>query len=91
MNTADSAAKKQENLQTELSSLKHQVECKTKEIVKIKHELENAQSCQLADLQIFENVVKSLEQRVQQFGLYNTLLLIIYTLYINILYFGGNP
>ena len=50
MNTADSAAKKQENLQTELSSLKHQVECKTKEIVKIKHELENAQSRQLADL-----------------------------------------
>jgi uncharacterized membrane-anchored protein YhcB (DUF1043 family) len=64
MNTADSAAKKQENLQTELSSLKHQVECKTKEIVKITHELENAQSRQLADLQIFENVLKKMSNKL---------------------------
>lgn len=91
MTTADSAIKKQENLQTELSSLKHQMECKTKEIVKIKHELENSLHRQSADLQIFEHVVKSFEERVQQFGLYNTLLLIIYTLYINILFCRDNP
>ncbi|CAG2257973.1 CD168 [Mytilus edulis] len=64
MTNADTACKKQESLQHELSSLKHQMECKNKEISRVKHELDITQNHQNNELHILENVVMVIEERI---------------------------
>jgi predicted RNase H-like nuclease (RuvC/YqgF family) len=71
---AENTGKKNETLAAELSSLKHQLEAKNKEIHRLRQELDALIKSQLSDYAVFESIILSLEKKVVDLGKRNILL-----------------
>lgn len=60
-----------EALQSEISSLKQQVTGKDKDINKLHHDLNVTMTTQLAQLEMFENILMLIEEKVRELGKYS--------------------
>ncbi|XP_062621731.1 hyaluronan mediated motility receptor-like isoform X3 [Saccostrea cucullata] len=67
ISAAENAGKRNEATLVELSNLKHQLELKDKEIHRLDQEIDTLKKSQLSDFTLFESIIVSLENRVDNF------------------------